>query len=86
MPFHTMEDSLSIWRRWAEMMIEERYYEDALRIVKHVLFRKREAEAGAPRKAEDALRSHPSLWQLYIDLEMNLGSFSQTKTAFERCK
>jgi hypothetical protein len=36
-----MEDSLFIWRRWAEMLIEERFYDDALRVVKQVLFKKR---------------------------------------------
>lgn len=36
-----MEDFLSVWRRWVEMLLEERYYEDALRVIKQVLFRKR---------------------------------------------
>jgi hypothetical protein len=40
-PFRMIEDSLSIWRRWVEMLLEERYYEDSLRVIKQVLFRKR---------------------------------------------
>jgi hypothetical protein len=40
--FRTTEDSLAVWRRWAELLIEERYYEDALRVVKHVLFRRKQ--------------------------------------------
>ena len=36
-----VEDSLAVWRRWAELLIEERYYEDALKVVKQVLFRRR---------------------------------------------
>lgn len=40
-PFRMMEDALSIWRRWVEMLLEERFYEDALRVIKHVLFRRK---------------------------------------------
>ena len=36
-----LDDSLSIWRRWIEMLLEEKFYEDALRVVKQVLFRKK---------------------------------------------
>jgi pre-mRNA-splicing factor SYF1 len=68
------------------LLIEERYYEDALRVVKHVLFRRKQDGEAVSRKTDEALRSHPALWQLYIDLEINLGNFSQIKTAFERCK
>ena len=35
------EDSLTIWRRWAEMLVEEGFYEDALKVAKQVLFRKK---------------------------------------------
>ena len=81
-----MDDFLSIWRRWAEMLLEERFYEDALRVVKHVLFRKRHDLDAKQKNTDDALRSHASLWQLYIDLETNFGSFDTIKTAFERCR
>lgn len=40
-PFRMLDDSLSIWRRWIEMLLEEKFYEDALRVVKQVLFRKK---------------------------------------------
>lgn len=66
--FRTTEDSLAIWRRWAEMLIEERYYEDALKVVKHVLFRRKQEGDAQARKIDEAMRIHPALWQLYIDL------------------
>jgi hypothetical protein len=68
------------------MLVEERYYEDALKVVKHVLFRRKQEGDAHARKIDEALRIHPALWQLYIDLEINLGNFSQVKTAFDRCK
>lgn len=63
-----MEDYLSIWRRWVEMLLEERYYEDSLRVIKHVLFRKNKNLDPKAKSIEDALRVHATLWQLYIDL------------------
>lgn len=35
---------------------------------------------------DDYIKSHASLWQLYIDLEINLGDFARVKSSFERCK
>ena len=84
--FKMVEDSLAVWRRWAELLIEERYYEDALKVVKQVLFRRKNESDAHARKTDEILKSHASLWQLYIDLETNLGSFVQIKAAFERCK
>jgi pre-mRNA-splicing factor SYF1 len=81
-----VEDSLAVWRRWAELLIEERYYEDALKVVKQVLFRRKNESDVHARKTDEILKSHSSLWQLYIDLEINLGNFTQIKTAFDRCK
>jgi len=41
MNFRTVDDYLNVWTQWAEIMLEENYYEDALKIIKHVLYRKR---------------------------------------------
>lgn len=85
-----IDDYYSIWSQWAEMLLEEGYYQDALRIVKHVLFRKK-ARAESPeeekmRSNEELLKSHTGMWQLYIDLEISIGNFETTKLAYERCK
>jgi hypothetical protein len=36
-----VEDTLAIWRRWSELLIEENFYDDALKVVKQALFRKK---------------------------------------------
>jgi len=52
------------------MLLEEQYYEDALRVVKHVLFRRKNqaSEELKIKNIDDLLRSNLSLWQLYIDI------------------
>jgi len=34
------------------------------------------------KQMEDYIKNHASLWQLYIDLEINLGDFARVKSAF----
>ena len=68
------------------MLLEERFHEDALRVIKQVLFRKKQDLEFKSKKIDEALRSHATLWQLYIDLEVNFGNFETVKTAFERCR
>ena len=68
------------------MLLEERFHEDALRVIKQVLFRKKQDLDFKSKKIDEALRSHATLWQLYIDLEVNFGNFETVKTAFERCR
>jgi pre-mRNA-splicing factor SYF1 len=51
-----------------------------------VLFRKRHDLDPKAKSLEDALKGHATLWQLYIDLELNFGSFDTIKIAFERCR
>lgn len=63
-----LDDALSIWRRWVEMLVEERFYEDSLRVVKHVLFRRKQELDAKTKHIDEALKSHTTLWQLYIDL------------------
>lgn len=59
------------------MLLEEQYYEDALKVVKHVLFRRKTqpSEELKIKNIEDLLRSNLSLWQLYIDIEISVGNF-----------
>jgi hypothetical protein len=66
------------------MLLEEQYYQDALKVVKHVLFRrKNQASEGLKIKNIDELfRSNISLWQLYIDIEISIGSFENVKLAY----
>jgi hypothetical protein len=71
-------------------MLEEGFYQDALKIIKHVLYRKRShvetEEDQRNRNFEDLLRSHTGIWQFYIDLESSFGNFESLKLAYERCK
>ena len=50
------------------MLLEERFYEDALKVIKQVLFRKRHDLDPKAKHIDEALRGHATLWQLYIDL------------------
>ena len=84
--FKMVEDYLSVWRHWAEFLLEEHYYEDALKVIQHVLFKKRGGSDSKSKHIDDALKNHATLWQLYIDLEINLGNFDSTRKAFERCR
>ena len=68
------------------MLVEERFYEDSLRVVKQVLFRRKGELDAKTKHTDEALKSHTTLWQLYIDLEVNFGNFETIKTAFERCR
>lgn len=72
------------------MMLEERYYQDALKIIKHVLFKRRiqveTEEEQKLRNNEELLRAHTGIWQFYIDLEISFGNFESLKLAYERCK
>lgn len=35
------DDYYSIWSQWAEMLLEEGFYQDALRVIKQILFKKK---------------------------------------------
>lgn len=75
--------------RWIECLLEEQYYHDALAVVKHVLFRKKAQDQPEDLKIkniDELLKSNIVLWQLYIDIESNIGNFESIKTAYERCK
>jgi len=50
------------------MLVEERFYEDSLRVVKQVLFRKKHDSDPKTKHLDEVLKSHTTLWQLYIDL------------------
>ena len=39
--YRVLDDYYNIWTWWAETMLLEGYYQDALKIIKHVLYRKR---------------------------------------------
>jgi hypothetical protein len=44
-------------------------------VVKQVLFRKKSHTDQKNKSIDEALKGHATLWQLYIDLEINLGNF-----------
>ena len=55
-------------------------------MIKQVLFKKRHDMEANTKSTEEALKGHATLWQLYIDLEINFGNFETIKTAFERSR
>ena len=71
-PFKLIDDFYAVWSQWAEMLLEEGFYQDALRVIKHVLFRKKtygeSAEEQKVKTNEELLKSHTGIWQFYIDL------------------
>ena len=75
--YKLIEDYFSVWTQWAEILMEEKYYQDALKIIKHVLFRRRptQGEELKIKNIDELLKAHTGIWQLYIDLEISLGNF-----------
>ena len=39
--YRTIDDYVSVWTNWAEMLLEKGYQEDALKVIKHVLLRRK---------------------------------------------
>ena len=39
--YQKVDDFYNLWTSWAEMLLQENYYHDALKIVKHLLFKKK---------------------------------------------
>lgn len=78
-PYKSFEDLIIIWTSWAEMLVEENHYSDALIVIKQALFSKKE-----PGSIAEHLSSALSLWSFYIDLERNLGTFEQINEAYKR--
>lgn len=85
--YKTIEDYISVWTRWAEILIEEGFPRDALAVVKHVLFRRRiDADNLKIKNIDDILKSSALIWELYIDVELQVGTFETSKMAYNRCK
>lgn len=77
--FKSAEDLSNIWLSWAEMLINEGFYSDALSVVKNALFSKKQ-----PGELSESLSLNLSLWTLYLDLERNLGTFETINEAYKR--
>ena len=77
--YKSLEDLINIWTNWAEMLIEEGYYKDALMVTKQALFSKKN-----PGEITEGLSTALPLWTLYIDLEKNLGTFETISEAYKR--
>jgi hypothetical protein len=76
-----------VWTRWAEVLIEEGHPKDALAVIKHVLFRRKiDADNLKIKNIDDILKSAALIWELYIDIELQIGTFDTTKMAYNRCK
>ena len=88
--YQLIEDYFNVWISWAEILMEDNYYHDALKVIKHVLFRKKPNNSQTKelkiKNIDELLKSHTVIWQLYIDLEISLGTFETIKIAYERCK
>lgn len=69
------------------MLIAEGYPRDALAVVKNVLFRRRiDADNLKIKNIDDILKSAALIWELYIDIELQVGTFETSKMAYNRCK
>ena len=53
-PFKMIDDYYSVWSEWAEILLEEGYHQDSLRIIKHVLFKRK------PQGDEDSKKTRNS--------------------------
>ena len=73
------DDIINIWTSWCEMLIEKRYYSDALLVIKQALFSKK-----IPGEISECLSTSLTLWTFYIDLEKNLGTFETINEAYKR--
>lgn len=61
--YKTIEDYISVWTRWAEVMIQEGYPKDALAIIKHVLFRRKiDADNLKIKNIDEVLKSSALIW------------------------
>ncbi len=87
--FRTIDDYLNIWLNWAQILLEQGYQEDALKVIKHALFRRKQNNEQKQLKIkniDELLKSHTTIWEFYIDLEITVGNFHSIKVAYERCK
>lgn len=67
--FKTADEQSAIWKHWVESLLLNGFNKDALTVSKQSLFCKRTAEI------DKKTHSNIALWELYIDLENNLGTF-----------
>jgi len=61
-----------------EVLLIHNYSKDALTVAKQALFGKRTPEI------DKKTHANIQLWELYIDLENNLGTFETQRTAYQR--
>lgn len=65
------------------MLLDDGYYEDSIKVIKQALFRKTPRDS-EKKQAIDHVPLAIQLWQLYIDLERNFGTFSTVRAAYKR--
>lgn len=52
--YKKVDDYYFLWTEWTEMLMEEKYYSDALKIIKHILLKKRYRKEDEDDKARQA--------------------------------
>jgi pre-mRNA-splicing factor SYF1 len=69
------------------MVLKDGYVEDAIKIIKQALFKRPSRvnyENTDEKHAIDFVPFSLNLWELYLDLERNFGSFQTIRSAYKR--
>lgn len=69
------------------MVLIDGYIEDAIRIIKQALFKRSSRvnyNTNDEKKAIDFVPYSLQLWELYLDLERNFGTFQTIRAAYKR--
>jgi len=76
--FVTQEDFLNLYITWIELLITNKYLNDAVLVCKKALFHKK------GDLEHHKLNQNLKLWKLFIDIELSLGSYENIKSAYKR--
>ncbi|KAL4468852.1 hypothetical protein ABPG72_008779 [Tetrahymena utriculariae] len=74
--YKTVDEQTLIWKYWVETLLLKGFYKDAIMVIKQALFGKRSAEI------DKKTHHNVQLWELYIDLENNFGTFETQRIAY----
>lgn len=84
--FKSLDELASVYSSWAEMHLRHRNYESALTIMQHACtsYRPSQSKKNKQQERTNSLYSNLKAWSFYVDLLENLGTFENTKAAYER--
>lgn len=81
--YKNVDEYVNIWSSWVELLLSDGHVNDCLTVIKQALFKKyiKKGDTMAPA---DMVPHSLILWELYIDLERNFGSFKSLRAAYRR--